>query len=287
MAETADHFRAARRLADSKGPPLKGINAMHTEAVIEQLFNILVNGDRPAVRRLVGRILVNGMTPDGFANDIVWPLHETLFRLHRADQIAPFAFNSALRLLRTTIDQLQAGYTQAPRRGRSVLLFGGREEIEDLGAQIAADLLEADGWDVRFGGPMVALDDLLTEVNSHKPAWLVLYSAHPKEVTSIREVIDTLRDLGGHPDLRIAVGGGVFNRAPGLAEEMGAPHSASTPRGLVELLAGRSRSEASVTVDDFRGKASSPQGNGVVLDQARERGAIARGVDPLRLRKSA
>jgi len=217
---------------------------MHSEAVIEQLFNLLVNGDRPAVRRFIGRVLLTGVSPDEFANDIVWPLHETLFRLHRADQIEPIAFQYSLRLLRTTIDQLQAGYAQAPRRGREVLLFGGREEIEDLGGQIASDLLEADGWEVRFGGPMVALDELLAEVHARKPAWLVLFSAHPKDVTTIREIIDTLKDIGGHPDLRIAVGGGVFNRARGLAEEMGASHSAASPKDLVELLADRSRGEA-------------------------------------------
>ncbi len=217
---------------------------MHHEAIIEQLFNLLLNGDRAGTRRFVGRILAGGTTPAGFANDIAWPLHESLFRLHRADQVAPLPFHYAVRLLRSTIDQLQPGYEQAPRRGREVLLFCGREEIEDLGGQIAADLLEADGWDVRFGGPMVALDELLAEVHGRKPAWLVLFSSHPKDVTAIREIIDTLRDIGGHPDLRVAVGGGVFNRAPGLAEEMGAPHSASTPQDLVELLADRSRSGA-------------------------------------------
>lgn len=230
---------------------------MHAETVIEQLFNVLVNGDRATVRRFVGRALSTGISPEDFVNDIVWPLHETLFRLHRADQLAPLAFNYALRLVRTTVDQLQSGFTQAPRRGRDVLLFGGRDDIEDLGGQIAADLLEADGWDVRFGGPMVALDELLAEVHARKPSWLVLYSAHPKDVTQIREVIDTLRDIGGHPDLRVAVGGGVFNRAPGLAEEMGAPHCASTPRELVELLAGRCQQRADALRLEAAGESAS------------------------------
>jgi hypothetical protein len=40
--------------------------------------------------------------------------------------------------------------------------------------------------------------------------------------------------------LQIVVGGGVFNRAPGLAEEIGADVSANSPRELLEKLVSES-----------------------------------------------
>lgn len=212
---------------------------METSAVIEQLFNLLLSGDRPRVRQLVGRVLASGVSPAQLTNDVIWPLHETLFIHRRKDEVAPLAFNYALRLLRTTIDQLQSGYGQAPRIGRSVLLFSGRDEIEDLGGQIAADFLEAAGWDVWFGGPLAATDDVLGEVQSRRPAWLVLFSSSKDDAARAREVIHTIREVGGHPELRVALGGGIFNRAPGLAEELGADASAPTPYALVDALSGR------------------------------------------------
>jgi len=263
---------------------------MHTEAIVEQLFVHLVNGDRVATRQFVGRMLASGMTPAAFASEVVWRLQETLFKLNRADQIAPLAFSYATRLLRSTVDQLQAGYPQAARRGGEVLLFGGREEVEDLGAQIAADLLEADGWDVRFGGPMVATDDLLAEVHSRKPQWLALFCSHPKDVAPIREILDTLRDINAHPTLRIAVGGGVFNRAPGLAEEMGASHAARTPTDLVELLAGRgattraAASETSRIESGTAGKLDRRSTVGSVIERTRSDSEIN---EVRRYRKSA
>lgn len=265
---------------------------MHTETIVEQLFNHLVNGDRARTRQFVGRVLTEGMTPAEFAGEVVWRLQETLFKLNRADQIAPLAFNYATRLLRSLTDQLQAGYQQSPRRGAEVLLFSGREEIEDLGGQIAADLLEADGWDVRFGGPMVATDDILAEVHARRPKWLVLFCSHPKDVAPIRALIDTLRDINAHPDLRVAVGGGVFNRASGLAEEMGAIHAASTPIQLVELLAGRTKSDADAMrasetargVESSDGRTKRLAAVRSALDRARSDGSTS---ESPRLRKSA
>lgn len=212
---------------------------MQTTVVIEQLFNLVLSGDRPRTRQLVGRTLAAGMGAAEFVNDIVWPVHETLFKHHRRDEVAPLAFNYAARLLRTTIDQLQSGYQQAPRRGTTVLLFSGRDEIEDLGGQIAADFLEAAGFDVWFGGPMVATDDILAEVNARQPDWLVLFSSGKEDAARAREAVQTIRTIGGHPELRVALGGGIFNRAPGLAEELGADASAATPFELVEALDGR------------------------------------------------
>lgn len=216
---------------------------MHHGAVTEQLFNLFLSGDRPRARQLIGRVLASGVTTEQFANDVIWPLHETLFTHRRKDQVTPLAFNSAVRLLRTTVDQLQPGYRQAARRNASVLLFSGADEIEDLGGQIAADLVEADGWDVCFGGPLVATDEVLEDVHTRRPTWLVLFSSSKEDAARSRELIKTIREIGGHPGLRIALGGGIFNRAPGLAEELGADASASSPFALAAVLAGR-RTEA-------------------------------------------
>ena len=52
-----------------------------------------------------------------------------------------------------------------------------------------------------------------------------------------RVLIDRLHDIGVCPKLQIVAGGGVFNRADGLAEEIGADLWARTPQELVQTLA--------------------------------------------------
>ena len=51
------------------------------------------------------------------------------------------------------------------------------------------------------------------------------------------QLIDAIREIGSCPNLQIVVGGGIFNRAPGLAEEIGADLNAKGPAELLDLLA--------------------------------------------------
>ena len=52
----------------------------------------------------------------------------------------------------------------------------------------------------------------------------------------IRELIDSIREKNAHPAMQIVVGGGIFNRAPGLDEEIGADTSAKGPADLLKTL---------------------------------------------------
>ena len=52
----------------------------------------------------------------------------------------------------------------------------------------------------------------------------------------IRQMIDHIRSINAHPEMQIVVGGGIFNRAPGLAEEIGADLWATDPTDLLEQL---------------------------------------------------
>ena len=47
---------------------------------------------------------------------------------------------------------------------------------------------------------------------------------------------EQIREIRATPDMEIAVGGGVFNRADGLAEAIGVSRSARTPMDLVRTL---------------------------------------------------
>jgi hypothetical protein len=63
-----------------------------------------------------------------------------------------------------------------------------------------------------------------------------MFASSPSDAPNIRQMIDTIRSVGACPNLQVVVGGGVFNRAEGLAEEIGADLWASDPEELLELL---------------------------------------------------
>jgi hypothetical protein len=63
-----------------------------------------------------------------------------------------------------------------------------------------------------------------------------MFCSAPADLPQVRSLIDTIREIGACPNLQIVVGGGVFNRADGLAEEIGADLWASTPIELIDVI---------------------------------------------------
>jgi methanogenic corrinoid protein MtbC1 len=209
---------------------------MNLEAALEQLFGTLVSGDRIAARTLVNDLHDAGLSAETISRELYWPALDMVFTLYRNDQITTLAHQYATRLLRMLVDQAQSRYTQKPRRNRKICLFCGQNEPEELAGQLVADLLESDGYDVLFAGGGVANDEILAEVGSQEPHVLLLFASSNRDAPNIRVLIDTIRGIGACPEVQIVVGGGIFNRAPGLAEEIGADLCAGSPADLLDKL---------------------------------------------------
>ncbi|MDP7028808.1 MAG: B12-binding domain-containing protein [Phycisphaerales bacterium] len=209
---------------------------MNTQAMVERLFPMLITGDRTGARSTVQEWLSEGLASETMTQEVYWPLLDMVNDLFRRDQLTTLAHHYATRLLRSLVDQAQACYTQKDRSGRSMMLFCGDTEADDLAAQIVADLAEAGGYTVSFGGGGIAYDELLSAVQEQQPDVLLMFSSAASDAPNIRRLIDTLREVGACPNTQIAVGGGVFNRAEGLAEEIGADIWSDTPAGMLHSI---------------------------------------------------
>lgn len=215
---------------------------MNLEALTERLFQSLVSGDRPGAREVVDEAISAGLRAEDLSFRLYWPTLEMVNQLFRADQITTLAHHYATRVLRSLVDQAQARYEQRTRRNERIGLFSGPSETEELAGQLMADLAEADGYEVLFAGGGVAADEILAEVAERGIDILVMFASAPQDAPGIRQLIDTVRSVNACPNLQIAVGGGVFNRAEGLAEEIGADLWARDPEELLaKLLTDRAR----------------------------------------------
>lgn len=206
------------------------------QVLAQRFFNALVSGDRRTARQVIDELLNAETSAEQILAELFWPTLEQIQGLHRNDQISDLAHHYATRLLRSLVDQMQLRLQTSELRGRTVLLVCGPDEPEELAAQMAADLLEAKGFSVYFAGGGVANDEIISQIGELKADVLCIFAALPRTVPFARLLIDHLHDVGVCPKLQIAVGGGVFNRAEGLAEEIGADVWARTPQELVQVL---------------------------------------------------
>jgi methanogenic corrinoid protein MtbC1 len=209
---------------------------MSAEALMEKLFEALIHGDRPKARLVVQEGERTLGSSEALIEQVFWPTYEKVEKMFREDRLTTMNHHMASRLLRVLVDQTAASLAFNTSRNRSILAFCGPSDADELGAQMAVDLLEAAGFKMNFGGGGVAADEIIARVNDAKPDVLLMFSSDAHDLPDIRLMIDRLRQIAACPNIQIAVGGGVFNRADGLAEEIGADIWASTPLEMVESL---------------------------------------------------
>lgn len=206
------------------------------QKLLDRFFEALINGDRQKARATVDECLMADVPAEAVIEKLFWPVYETVQRMYRDDQLSVACHHYATRLLRMLVDQMQMRLATADRLDRRVLLLCGPQEGDELAGQLAADLLEARGFDVYFAGGGVANDEVVAQIGRLQPHVLVLFGNAPADLPHIRQLIDELHTLGKCPGTQVVVGGGVFSRTEGLAEEIGADLWAATPLELVKAL---------------------------------------------------
>jgi methanogenic corrinoid protein MtbC1 len=211
-----------------------GDSVMLKNNVHSRYLEALLQGDRKACRAVIEEVLQTGTPATSVYVDIIWPIMVKIDELQRSDRIIATQEHLATRINRTIVDQLQNKLPRRPARNKKVVVCCAQAELHELGAQMTADMFESDGWDVKFLGGGLTNDDVLAFVNEYSPDILLIYGTTPKQAPGIRHFIDTIKGVNAWPNMRIMLSGGIFNRAEGLWEEIGADLFAATALEAVQ-----------------------------------------------------
>lgn len=195
---------------------------------IEEYVIPLLAGNRPACREYVARQLELCTDPVSLYYDLLWPAMEHVDKLYRNDRINSAAEHMATRINRSIADQLQTHLQKADPIQKRIVIACAEGEPEELGAQMCADLFEAQGWEVFFLGGGVPNDEILGLVGQLDPHVLLIFGTQPAGVPGVRKLVDQIREIGVASTMNIIVSGGVFNRADGLWKEVNADIVAKT-----------------------------------------------------------
>ena len=195
---------------------------MLEESITERYLSELLKGDRNSCRAVIEETLQSGVPANSVYMDVIWPIMVEIENLFREEKINSAQEAFATRINRTIVDQLQNKLPRKPVRSKRIVVCSTTTEQGELGAQIISDLFESDGWESRMVGGAVDHDDVLEFVQIWGPDILLFYGVNGKGAPQLRKLIDRIRTINARPDMKIMLSGGVFNRAEGLWEEIGA-----------------------------------------------------------------
>lgn len=208
---------------------------MQSDRLFDRFFPSLLEGRRQECRDVLARALASGTDARTLYRSMIWKAMERVEQLYREDQINVATEHMATRINRTLADQLQAHLGRSEPNGKRILIACADDEPEELGAQMCADLFEAEGWDVYFLGGGVPNDEVLSVVGSLQPHILLIFGTQPVGVPGVRRLIDLIREVGTNPTMNIMISGGVFNRADGLWQEVNADLFAASAAEALEV----------------------------------------------------
>ncbi len=190
--------------------------------LFQHYIESLLSGDRPACRRLIDQASECGVGSERMLLELCWPAMEAIRQLYKDTRISLAAEHMATRLNRATVDRITGELPAQHINGRKALVLCGDAQGEELGGQIVADLFEASGYEVKFLGGGIPNDEVNHLVGLWQPELLVMFATLPTEMPLARQLIDHLRSHNSAPQMQVMCCGGIYKRAPGLGEEVGA-----------------------------------------------------------------
>lgn len=119
--------------------------------------------------------------------------------------------------------------------GKAVIT-GVEGEFHQIGAYMVADVLEFNGWDVRFLGVNVPHKTILQMIEKHEPQIVGISATMIVNVPAVQRLIQDIKSLNPESSLRILIGGSAFRFLPDICQDIGADGFASDLRNLMTLI---------------------------------------------------
>jgi len=119
-------------------------------------------------------------------------------------------------------------------RGKAVIT-SAPNEFHEIGAWMISDLLEQDGWEVRYLGANTPVNDLLNLLRSFRPDVLALSVTMPFNILEAKGMIEAVRKEKALDTMRIMVGGRPFNDIREMWRSIGADGFAANAEDAIRL----------------------------------------------------
>ena len=221
--------QAAAPATEQPGParrPLSGVQELYLDAIL--------SGQRQVAVRIALEAVQQGHSILDIYADV---LQEALYgvgRLWESNRITVAREHVATAITQHVIAHLFPLIKPARTPRGKMVVTGVEGEQHQVGANIVADALESQGWDVRFLGANVPRASVLHAIEEHDAEVLGVSAALLIHLPGVRRLVEEARALPGR-DLHILVGGCAFRSAPGFADELGVTGMALDVRSAVKL----------------------------------------------------
>nr|WP_263429779.1 cobalamin-dependent protein [Nannocystis pusilla] len=186
----------------------------------------LAGDRREAVRLLLEDGLGAGARVEELQDHVVRAAQDEIGRLWQLNRVSIAQEHLATAISQLSLAALFERATPRPALGKRVLLACVEGELHELPARLVADVLELDGFEVRYLGANVPTDELVGEVQAEQPDLIGLSVTMSFNLPALRAAVVGVRGAGERP---LFIGGHAIRWSPGLARELDVAEAGSSP----------------------------------------------------------
>ena len=198
----------------------------------EQYLRAQLAGDRrEAVRLVVEEGLANrGATIVELQSQVIGAAQDEIGRLWQMNLVTIAQEHMATAISHLSLAALFERARVAAPLDKKIVIACVEGELHDLPARLVSDMLEINGFDVRFLGASVPHEHLVALVRDERPALIGLSVTMSFNLSALREAVARLRVVTDAP---IFVGGHALAWSAGIDSELGLHAAGATPDAVL------------------------------------------------------
>lgn len=170
-----------------------------------------------------------------FFEEVIKPTMYKIGSLWEEGEISTAEEHLASSIVSRIISLLYSRFITLENEKGKAVITAIANEYHEIGSRIISDSLEMTGWDVEHLGADTPAEDLVEFLKKEKPFLIGLSAALPFNINNLIETIEIIKSNSKLEDIKILVGGKVFNDNPELWKNTGADAWARNGREAVKI----------------------------------------------------
>ena len=205
------------------------------EPLARACLTALLRADRRAAVEIINEAVSDGLSISDLYLQVFQPVHREIGRLWQNNEISVAEEHYCTASTQAMMAQFYPQILATPRIGRKVVVACVGSELHEIGTRMVADFFEMAGWDGVYIGANTPTNALMELVCRERPQLVALGITMTYHLGTAAKVIERLRSDDRCKDVKIIVGGYVFQQHPELWRSLGVDGSAADAAHAVTI----------------------------------------------------
>jgi len=216
-------FLASGRQACAQPEPVSAAQADDGPLALTQraFLAAILSGQRRAALTVIEEALRNGALHVDIYVDVISEALHAIGSLWEQNKISVAQEHMATAIAQYVVAMIYPRIAPAAETRGSMVVTGVCGELHQIGPNLVADAMEANGWSVRFLGTNLPNTTILSTLDEVAPDVLCISTTLVANLPSAAELIRDIRTKLGERAPRIVLGGAAYRLTPRFAQDTG------------------------------------------------------------------